>query len=72
MQAKLLQAYHIKSRVQSTRSLKSMLFINTAICGKSIKKSKEMIAMKVGIVVTSKRNVTKKRHMGASEILALF
>ena len=49
-----------------------MLFINTAICGKSIKKSKEMIAMKVSIVVTSKRNVTKKRHMGASDMLALF
>ena len=49
-----------------------MLFINMAICGKSIKKGKEMIAMKVSIVVTSKRNVTKKGYMGASDIQDLF
>ena len=49
-----------------------MLFINTSICGESIKKSKEKTAMTVSIVVTSKRNMIEKRHMGASDILALF
>lgn len=41
-----------------------MLFRDTTICGGSLKKSKEMIIIKVIIVVTSKENVIEQRQMG--------
>lgn len=39
-----------------------MLFKDIFICGKSAKKNKEIIIIKVSILVTSKRNVIEKRH----------